>query len=90
MGKIFVYIFLDCEMVLLYKLNVSVLDGFYISYIFVNIIVLDVNDNLLVCVQFIFIVLVSEGVRFGIEIVVVEVMDDDVDDNGRLKYFIFG
>lgn len=89
-GKIFVHTSLDREMVSSYKLNVSASDGLYTSYTSVNITVLDANDNSPVCAQSISIVPVSEGVRPGTEIVVVEATDDDADDNGRLKYSIFG
>lgn len=90
MGKVFVYFLLDCEIVLLYKLNVSVFDGLYINFVILNIIVFDINDNFLVCIQFIIIVYFSEDVVFGIEVFVVEVIDLDVDDDGKLRYFVFG
>lgn len=89
-GKVFVQTSLDRESVSSYKLNVSASDGLYTSFATVNITVLDANDNPPVCTQSISIVHVREDVKPGTEVLVVEANDDDADDNGKLKYSVFG
>ena len=81
---------LDRELVSSYKLNVSVSDGLFTTFAAVNIAVLDANDNSPVCTQSISIVSVSEGVTPGSDVLVVEATDADADDNGKLKYTVFG
>lgn len=89
-GKVFVHTFLDRESVSSYKLNVSASDGLYTSFATLNITVLDANDNPPVCTQSISIVHVSEDVEPGSEVLFIEVTDADAEDNGRLKYSVFG
>lgn len=89
-GKVFVHTSLDRELVSSYKLNVSASDGLYTSFATLNITVLDTNDNPPICIQSISIVHVSEDVKPGSEVLIVEATDEDADDNGRLKYSVFG
>lgn len=89
-GKVFVHTSLDRESVSSYKLNVSASDGLFTSFATLNITVLDANDNPPVCAQSISIVHVREDVKPGSEVLIVEATDDDADDNGKLKYSVFG
>lgn len=89
-GKVFVHTSLDRETVSSYKLNVSASDGLYTSFATLNITVLDANDNPPVCTQSITIVHLSEDVAPGTEVLVVEATDPDADDDGKLRYSVFG
>ena len=89
-GKVFVHSTLDRETVAFYKLNVSVSDGLFTSFATLNVTVLDANDNPPVCAQSISIVHLSEDVTPGSEVVVVEATDIDAEDDGMLKYSVFG
>ena len=89
-GKVFVHSPLDRESVSSYKLNVSCSDGLFTSFASLNITVQDANDNLPVCTQSISIVHLSEDVKPGAEVLIVEATDPDADDNGKLRYSVFG
>ena len=89
-GKVFVYSSLDRESVASYKLNVSASDGLFTSFANLNITVLDANDNLPVCAQSISIVHLSEDVAPGTEVMIVEATDPDADDDGKLRFSVFG
>lgn len=89
-GKVFVHSPLDRESVSSYKLNVSCSDGLFTSFTTLIITVLDANDNVPVCTQSISIVHLSEDVKPGTEVMIVEATDADADDNGKLRYSVFG
>lgn len=89
-GKVFVHSSLDRESVAAYTLNVSASDGLFTSFATLNITVLDANDNPPVCTQSISIVHVSEDVKPGSEVLIIEATDPDADDNGKLRYSVFG
>lgn len=62
-GDIYVIKSLDREMVFNYVLIVVVLDGFFVFIVKVNVEILDVNDNVLVCDQ----VNIVKGMKFVLE-----------------------
>lgn len=62
-GDIYVIKSLDREMVFYYVLIVVVLDGFFVFIVKVNVEILDVNDNVLVCDQ----VNIVKGMKFVLE-----------------------
>lgn len=61
--------------------------GFYLMVI-INVIVIDVNDNIFVCVEVVYVVLVVENVVVVFFLVMVLCFDLDVGLNGEVCSFV--
>lgn len=91
-GMLKILFFFDCEIMDKYILNIIVYDfGIFqkVVWCFLDVVVVDVNDNLFEFLQESYFVEVSEDKEVYSEIIQVEVIDKDLGFNGYVMYLIF-
>lgn len=89
-GELFVAKPLDRESIWHYELGIIVTDGTFTALTNVSVNVLDANDNPPYCVKYRYREVISEGIRPGSFVLLIQATDRDEEINSKLRFYLTG
>lgn len=89
-GELYVAKKLDREINPWYMLGIIATDGQFTTYANVSIDILDINDNMPICLKYRYKETLSEGEHVGTFVVAIQATDADEADNSKLRFFLTG